>query len=255
MPVHYNIDDPKSMDSPPRALAGRRILVVDADQHRARSVADLLASDGAFSHAASALHEALDLLEDADPPFDAAIVADRFADADGVVLARAIRTSPLLFDVRVVILDREAPPEGFDTACIWPASPEMLAAAVTGPISARVDQAVSAPVLDLAELESILGGLTPDLVDMLQRFARQARGLANDATNAALRRDAVAVHDHAHALKGAAFSAGATRLGRAAQSLEAAAAAADWDTAAAIDLMSEVESLTETISDLSISPT
>lgn len=225
------------------ALSGRRVLVVDADADRAGAVAGLLERIGAAVETASALHEALDVLEAAEAAFDAAVLADRIADAAGAVLARAIRTSPLLFDLRLVILAEGRPPEGVDIACPWPAGPEALAAAIVGPAMVVPPEAADDAVLDLAELESIAGGMTGELNAMLRRFAGQARTLAADAEAAARAADARTAKDRAHALKGAAFSAGAMRLGRAAQAFEAAAKAADWTAATGIDLVAEAEAL------------
>lgn len=236
------------MNAKSQALAGRRVLVVDGDAGRAAAVAGMLTGLEATAATASALHEALDLLEGADPPFDAAILGDRIADGAGPVLARAIRTSPLLFDLRLVMLAAGPSAEGIDVACPWPATAEALVAALVGPVSSAAPETPSeAPVLDLDELESIAGGMTAELIRMLRRFSGQAQKLAADAMAAADATDAAAAQGQAHALKGAAFSAGAMRLGRAAQSFEKAAAAADWATASAIDLPAEARALAQAI--------
>ncbi|MBM3546331.1 MAG: Hpt domain-containing protein, partial [Alphaproteobacteria bacterium] len=161
---------------------------------------------------------------------------------------RAVRTSPLLYDLRLVILSAGVPPEGFDVACGWPATAASLAAAFLDPPPAK-DTAPheAAPVLDLSELESIAGGLTLELTAMLRRFADQAPKMAAEAMAAASAMDVTAAKGHAHALKGAAFSAGATRLGQAAKSFEAAAAKADWITASSINLPREASDLAEAI--------
>lgn len=229
-------------------LAGRRVLVVDGDGARAAAVAGVLTGFAAVAETASALHDALDLLESADPPFNAAVIGGRLADGGAGVLARAIRTSPMLFDLRVVILAAGPPTDGIDVACPWPTSAEALAAAIVGPIDAvAAEAAPEAPILDLDELESIAGGMTKELVRMLRRFAAQAPKLAAEAMAAASVTNTEAAQAKAHALKGAAFSAGALRLGRAAQSFEKAAAASDWDTASAIDLPAEARALARTI--------
>lgn len=230
-----------------QGLAGRRVLVVDGDVETAAAIVGMLTGADALATTASALHEALDLLEDADPPFDAAILGERLADGGPAVLARAIRTSPLLFDLRVVGLAAGPPAEGIHVACPWPTTAEALIAAIVGPVSTIAAPESEAPVLDLEELESIAGGLTVELVRMLRRFAVQASKLAAEAMAAAAAADATAAQGHAHALKGAAFSAGAMRLGRAAQSFEVAAAATDWPTASAIDLPAEARALAQAI--------
>lgn len=237
------------MSTNSQALAGRRVLVVDADPGRADAVAGMLSGAGAVAATASALHQALDLLETADPGFDGVVLGERLADGSGPVLARAIRTSPLLFDLRLVLLANGPPAEGIDVLCPWPATVEALAAAITGPANATA-VAADDPILDLAELESIAGGMTVELLAMLRRFAAQAPTLAAEAMAAAADADTHAAQGRAHALKGAALSAGAMRLGRAAQSFEKAAAAADWATASAIDLASEAQALALAIRDL-----
>lgn len=239
------------MNAKSQALAGRRVLVVDGDAGRAATVAGMLIGLGATAATASALHEALDLLEGADSPFDAAILGERIDDGTGPVLARAIRTSPLLFDVRLVILAAAPPAEGIDVACPWPSSPQALVAALVGPVGIAAPEAASeAPVLDLEELESIAGGMTIELIRMLRRFAGQAQTLAAETMAAAAARDAAVAQGQAHALKGAAFSAGATRLGRAAQAFEKAAAGADWTAASSIDLPAEARALAQAIAAL-----
>ena len=235
-------------------IAGLRVLVVEADDAVADALGELLGELGALAATASALDEALDRLEAADPPFHAAIIGRRLDDGGPALLARAIRTSPLLFDLRVVVLDESAIPEGGDVACPWPAAPAAVAAALVGPITAHAPAESEAPVLDLDELEAIAGGLTPEIVRMLQRFAAQAQALAHDAMAAAAAADPAAAQSRAHALKGAALSAGAIRLGRAAHALETAAAALDWETAAAIDLAAEVGALAAAIGRLSDPP-
>ncbi len=233
------------------ALSGRRVLTVDGDAERAATVAGLLAGLGAIATTASALHETLDLLETADPPFEAAILGERLADGAPSVLARAIRTSPLLLDLRVVMLAAGPPGDGIDVACPWPATAEELTLAILGPVSAPAAAAeIEAAVLDLEELESIAGGMTIEIVRMLRRFAGQAQKLAAEAMAAAADADAEAAQGKAHALKGAAFSAGAMRLGRAAQSFEKAITASDWITASAIDLPSEAAALARAIAGL-----
>lgn len=232
------------------ALAGRRVLVVDADPGRADAIARILSGAGAVAATASALHQALDLLETADPGFDGVVLGERLADGSGPVLARAIRTSPLLFDPRLVLLADGPPAEGIDVFCPWPATAEALVAAITGPASAPAAVAADDPILDLAELESIAGGMTVELLAMLRRFADQAPTLAAEAMASAGDADAHAAPGRAHALKGAAFSAGAMRLGRAAHSFEKAAAAADWATASSIDLAGEARALARAIRDL-----
>lgn len=232
-------------------LAGRRVLVIDGDVERAAAVADALSRLGAVAMRGSGLHEALDLLEAADPGFDAAVVGERLADGTAAVLARAIRTSPLLFELRVVVLADGPPSEGIDVACPWPATAAELEAALVGPVRAGTTGALpDAPVLDLEELESIAGGMTVEIVGMLRRFARQAQRLAAEAMAAAAEANAESAQGKAHALKGSAFSAGAMRLGHAAQSFEKAAAACDWNTASAIDLPSEARALADAIADL-----
>ncbi|MSP50261.1 MAG: hypothetical protein EXQ95_13170 [Alphaproteobacteria bacterium] len=230
-----------------RALAGRRVLVIDADSPRAEAVIRMLTAAGAAAEAATALHQALDLLEAAEPAFDGAIIGERLADGDGAALARAIRTTPLLFDLRLVILAAGTPPWGIDVACAWPATPESLTAAIVGPTSPVAQPTTEAPVLDLVELESIAGGLTAELTGMLRRFADRAQEAAGAAMAAAVATDAGVAKGLAHTLKGAAFSAGAMRLGQAARSFEAAAAAADWEAAAAIDLPGEARALAQAI--------
>ncbi|MBL8687648.1 MAG: Hpt domain-containing protein [Rhodospirillaceae bacterium] len=239
------------MKAKSQALAGRRVLVVDGDAGRAAAVAGMLTGLEATAATASALHAALDLLEGADPPFDAAILGDRIEDGAGPVLARAIRTSPLLFDLRLVMLAAGPPVEGIDVLCPWPSTAEALVAALVGPVSIAAPETVpEAPVLDLDELESIVGGMTAELIRMLRRFAGQAQKLAADAMAAAAATDAAAAQGQAHALKGAAFSAGAVRLGRAAQAFEKAAAASDWTAASAIDLPAEARALAQEIAAL-----
>lgn len=236
------------MNAKSQALAGRRVLVVDGEAGRAAAVAGILIGLEAIVATASALHEALDLLEGADPPFDGAILGDRIEDGAGPVLARAIRTSPLLFDLRLVMLAAGPPADGIDVVCPWPSTAEALVAALVGPVSIAAPETVpEAPVLDLEELESIAGGMTAELIRMLRRFAGQAQKLAADAMAAAAAADAVAAQGQAHALKGAAFSAGAMRLGHAAQSFEKAAAASDWTAASAIALPAEARALARAI--------
>jgi HPt (histidine-containing phosphotransfer) domain-containing protein len=229
-------------------LAGRRVLVVDADGARTQAVMAVLGSAGAAAETASAIHQALDLLEGAEPAFAGVIIGERLADADGVVLARAVRTSPFLYDLRLVILSAGAAPDGFDVACAWPATAASLAAALLDPPPMKESAPEgTAQILDLSELESIAGGLTVELTAMLRRFADQASKMAADAMAAASAADIAAAKGHAHALKGAAFSAGATRLGKAARSFEAAAATADWAAASSIDLPGEARALAEAI--------
>jgi HPt (histidine-containing phosphotransfer) domain-containing protein len=236
------------MSTASQILAGRRVLVVDPDASRADRIAEMLSAAGAVAEVAAALHRALDLLEAAEPAFDGAIVAERLSDAEGVVFARAVRTSPQLFDLRLVMLAGGAPPEGIDVACAWPATAERLAAAITDPPPTHAAaSAGEAPVLDLSELESIAGGLTVELTAMLRRFADQAQKMASDTMAAAYATDTHAAKSRAHALKGAALSAGATRLGRAAQAFEAAATTADWATASSIDLLGEARAMAQAI--------
>ena len=229
------------MTSASPGLHGQRLLVVDANAARRETIARVLTDIGAVAELASTLHQALDLLEETD--FNGVILGERLGDGDGTVLARAIRTSPALFDLRLVIVSSAAPPEGIDAACAWPVSPEELAAAITGPISRSAGETTEAPVLDLAELESIAGGMTIELVAMLRRFGGQAKQLAMEAMAAATDLDTEAAQGRAHALKGAAFSAGAMRLGRAARAFEVAVATSDWDTAAEVDLVGEATAL------------
>ncbi len=235
------------MSTNSQALAGLRVLVVDADPDRADAIAGMLSGAGAATATASALNQALDLLETADPGFDGVVLGERLSDGSGPVLARAIRTSPPLFDLRLVLMANGPPAEGIDVACAWPATAEALVAAITGPASTPAAVAVDDPILDLAELESIAGGMTVELLAMLRRFADQAPMLAAEAMAAAGDADTHAAQGRAHALKGAALSAGAMRLGRAAQSFEKAAAAADWATASAIDLAGEAQTLARAI--------
>lgn len=236
------------MTSGPPALYGRRLLVADANEMRRQTIARALTGIGAVTELASTLHQALDLLESAD--FHGVVLGERLGDGDGTVLARAIRTSPALFELRLVIISSAAPPEGIDTACAWPVSPESLAAALTEPASRDTAETTEAPILDLAELESIAGGMTVELVDMLRRFAGQAKQLAIEAVSAASDLDTEAAQSRAHALKGAAFSAGAMRLGRAARAFEVAVATSDWDTAAGVDLIGEATALATAIAEL-----
>ena len=232
-------------------LAGRRVLVVDGDAARAAAVASVLTGLGASAAIASGLHEALDVLESADPPLLAVVTGERLADGTAAVLARAIRTSPLLFDLRVVVLAGGQTADGIDVACPWPATAAALAAAIVGPVSTgTADDLPEAPILDLEELESIAGGMTVEILGMLRRFAEHAQKLAAEAMTAVAKAHAEAAQGKAHALKGSAFSAGAMRLGRAAQSFEKAAAASDWATASAIDLPSEARALAQAIADL-----
>ena len=227
------------------ALQGRRLLVADANAARREAIAGMLNGIGAVAELASTLHQALDILEASE--FDGVILGERLGDGDGTVLARAIRTSPALFELRLVIVSSAAPPEGIDAACAWPVSPEELAVAFTETASRREEETSDAPVLDLAELESIAGGMTIELVGMLKRFAGQAEHLATEAMTAATDHDSEAAQGRAHALKGAAFSAGAMRLGRAARSFETAVAKSDWDTAARVDLVGEAQALAQAI--------
>ncbi|MBM3535705.1 MAG: hypothetical protein FJX60_22060 [Alphaproteobacteria bacterium] len=236
------------MSTSSAALSGRRVLVVDADDDRARTIAATLAAAGGTIDTASDIHRALDLLEEAEPAFAGVLIAERLADADGVVLARAVRTSPLLCNLRLVALAAGTPSEEFDVACGWPTTPaSLIASLVNPPPTSGAAPEGAAPVLDLAELESIAGGLTAELAGMLRRFADQAQRMAAEAMAAASATDAPAAKGYAHALKGAAFSAGAMRLGRAAKSFEAAAAAADWPTASSIDLVREARDLARPI--------
>lgn len=236
------------MTSGSPTLHGRRLLVADANAMRREAIARILTEIGAFAELASTLHQALDLLEASD--FHGVILGERLGDGDGTVLARAIRTSPALFELRLVIVSSAAPPEGIDAACAWPVSPESLASALTGPASGNAGETAEAPILDLAELESIAGGMTPELVAMLRRFAGQARQLATEAMAAATDLDSEAAQGRAHALKGAAFSAGAMRLGRAARAFEVAVAVSDWDTATEVDLIGEATALAGAILEL-----
>ena len=233
------------MTSSAPALHGRRLLVADANAARRETIAGLLNGIGAVAELASTLHRALDILEAAE--FDGVILGERLGDGDGTVLARAIRTSPALFELRLVIVSSAAPPEGIDAACAWPVTLEDLSVAFTETASRSPEETSDAPVLDLAELESIAGGMTVELAGMLKRFAGQAEHLATEAMTAATDHDSEAAQGRAHALKGAAFSAGAMRLGRAARSFESAVAKSDWDTAARVDLVGEALALAKAI--------
>lgn len=236
------------MTSGSPTLHGQRLLVADANEMRRQAIAQVLTGIGAVTELASTLHQALDLLESAD--FHGVVLGERLGDGDGTVLARAIRTSPALFELRLVIVSSAAPPAGIDAACAWPVSPERLAAALTEPVIRDTTETAEAPVLDLAELESIAGGMTVELVAMLRRFAGQAKQLATEAVAAATDLDTEAAQGRAHALKGAAFSAGAMRLGRAARAFEVAVATADWDTAGEVDLIGEATALAAAIQEL-----
>jgi HPt (histidine-containing phosphotransfer) domain-containing protein len=223
-----------------RPLAGLRILLAGRDASLDALIGEIDAL-GARAEAATRIHDVLDLLEAADPPFSAVLVANHLDDADGAALARAIRGSPVLGGLRVAALadgriarEVDVVLQGTDAAA--------LITAIVEPVPMPRD-AEPAPVLDLEELASIAGGLSEDLRAILDRFAGQALDLARSATAAAAAKETAAAERSAHSLKGAALSAGAIRLGQAAAAFERAAAVDDWPTAAEIDLIGEAEVL------------
>ncbi|MFM8681756.1 MAG: response regulator, partial [Alphaproteobacteria bacterium] len=72
------------------------------------------------------------------------------------------------------------------------------------------------PVLDLAQLAETFGGLGAEARDFAAGFAADARGMIDAIEGALAARDARRARAEAHALKGAARSVGAARLGDAA---------------------------------------
>jgi len=235
------------------SLAGRRLLIADPDAARAAEILLSLVALGAAVETADGVNTALDLLESAEPCFDGVLIADRLADGDGPTLARAVRTSMLPADPRLVSLDRDAAGEDFDAGLRWPVPAEKLVSALSGGSSAILAEG-EAPDLDLAELEAIAGELTEDLLAMLHRFAALAEDLVGriDAALAGARTEEVLAL--AHSLKGSAFSAGAIRLGRAARDLESAVKEDRIDPRAVEDLADATRCLARAIGALRLPP-
>jgi HPt (histidine-containing phosphotransfer) domain-containing protein len=235
------------------SLAGLRLLIADSDAARAAEIAGSLAALGATVEATRGVNPALDLLESADPGFDGLLVADRLIDGAGVTLARAVRTSMLAAEPRLVRMDHGVAGEDFDAWLLWPAGPEAIVAALSGGNGSSAAEG-EASDLDLAELEAIAGELTEDLLAMLRRFVALAEELVA-AIGAAIAEgrseDALA---HAHSLKGSAFSAGAIRLGRAARDLESAVKEERLEPMAHEQLKDATRCLADAINALRLAP-
>ncbi|WP_454020113.1 ATP-binding protein [Azospirillum sp. Marseille-Q6669] len=91
--------------------------------------------------------------------------------------------------------------------------------------------ATAEQALDLDHVRTTFGGFDAASLDMLDFFLETTRPLLDEATVALQRCDLEAVRGTAHTLAGAARTAGANRLGRAASALELAAHRGDPDGA------------------------
>ena len=90
------------------------------------------------------------------------------------------------------------------------------------------EEATDMPI-DLRVIEEILGSADPDMVaSMLDVFQRSYQSLSEKMEDAVTSHDAKALREVAHSAKGAAASAGATKLRDALMELEQAAIAEDW---------------------------
>jgi HPt (histidine-containing phosphotransfer) domain-containing protein len=102
-------------------------------------------------------------------------------------------------------------------------SPTVEAAGPLPPVTS------AAPPIDYDMLGQILGNTEPDFVrSMLSLFRESYTSLKARMSAAIGARDAAALRDAAHAAKGAAGNACATRLRAVLDSLESGAAAGDW---------------------------
>jgi two-component system, sensor histidine kinase and response regulator len=105
-------------------LEGVRTLIVDDNAASRRIIHHLLGSWGAQTQQAPGSHEAIDLLRRAAAsghPFELAVLDMHLPEMDGLALARAIKSDPLLASARIVMLtslDRQDTPEAMRDAGI-----------------------------------------------------------------------------------------------------------------------------------------
>lgn len=119
------------------AAAARRVLVIEDNADAAQSLADVLALDGHVVEVASRGNEGVALAREHHP--DVILCDIGLPDMDGYEVARQVRASAGLEQVRLVALTGYAQPEdreharqaGFDAHLAKPPSPEGLARALT----------------------------------------------------------------------------------------------------------------------------
>jgi two-component system sensor histidine kinase/response regulator len=118
-----------------RDLTGTRVLVVDDDDSIRRILGRQLASWGMIPDSAGDGRSALALMHraaDAGRPYEAAVIDMRMPEMDGLELARAIKATPRLRGVRLILLSgahvpaRDAKGAGIDAVLTKPARSSML---------------------------------------------------------------------------------------------------------------------------------
>ena len=91
--------------------------------------------------------------------------------------------------------------------------------------------AIDPQILDLARVAETFGGLNADARSFLRGFGDEARRIGAETLAALDAGDAKQARHHAHALKGAARSTGATRLGQLAADIQDCLDGDDLDSA------------------------
>ncbi|MSP88516.1 MAG: Hpt domain-containing protein [Alphaproteobacteria bacterium] len=110
------------------------------------------------------------------------------------------------------------------------AEPKPRAAPIAA-VAAKPFPDIDPAIFDVARLAEAFGVIDADARSFLQGFLDAVPGMVGTIEAALASRDLAAGRDAAHALKGAARSAGAVRLGQLASDLQDVLDAEDYDTA------------------------
>jgi PAS domain S-box-containing protein len=234
-------------------LAGKRVLIVEDNDINMEIVREILEGFGAFTDGVSNGRDALRMIGQATPPYDAVLMDIQMPEMDGCEVTRAIRTSPgapLLPIVATTAHTGESERQrcldaGMNDYVSKPIDPDRLVRtllrwisphdhALPGEGKGAPPKEVSAsetsgmePVIDVETALRRLSGNRKTLVKLLRDFSREHSGVADRIREALSAGEAESARRIAHTLKGASGNLSIGEVHRLSAAIETAIAGRD----------------------------